>query len=53
MTKIYSLNVSFNRKIIPTLSFAQKNCTEKSCYMHLDYEFHTEKQVWESVMVGH
>ena len=34
-------------------SFAQKNCTEKSCYMHLDYEFDTEKQVWGSAMVGH
>ena len=42
---------SYNKELIPTPLFKNLNCISKNCFMHLDYEFNIEKELWESKMV--
>ena len=46
-----SVDNSYNKSILTFPHFKNSNCGNKNCFMHLDYEFNTEKEVWETKTV--
>lgn len=42
---------SYNKELIKDPFFKDIKCSSKSCFMHLDYEFTTNQELWTSQMV--
>ena len=42
---------NYNKELIKDPLFRDIICSSKNCFMHLDYEFATNKELWTSKMV--
>ena len=47
----YNLVDDYDKELIKDPFFKIINCFSKNCFMHLDYQFNSEKAIWESKMV--